>query len=620
MVKPDDHPSFDFTGKTSLWVDDIQWSPNDMFWILAFRSRDIAILSRLGGLVRFVPNLGYDLASSMRFNRDHFGKEPRRFNPLVYPREAQILDRKNDTEKVKVLFERNRFLVKDNRVFSIFEYHQHEDILPMLGWCEKDELGFSFLRLWLSHETSRILPENLERIPVFMNSKLPQFEFEKNAEIDEIEEEQPAILTAAQIKPFEINKSQISNDSFNEEFKLDPEVLMSNFHKFLMSLRWTNSHPKNFKEWFLSIVDDCFYFCLKMNEPVYAYHLLKISKSFLQNYLFKVNPMDVQNDDNFSKEKFNPESHTLKDCLEYLTNSDTYEELNYKTYKEVEKQKHQDWKLREFTNEDISSEGNKSISFHKNYTLLVFYGLIQFRNYQANNFNILFLAFSWNILKKHFCPIGERYINLIVDLVYKNYLQKDKSDEFEMFLGKSGKNKLEGKDDIIEVYKTASKDTMFCEVLSADNFDNYMTTCQEYLNENYTKVLTNLSYLEEKGDIARWLWFLNQNKIQESFMIIKNLVDNSNTDRSAMESHDFVISTCLNYISESLSKSKGSLDLAGTTWVSFTDALNTYLMTLQSQITQQYKTFKNFPFENIKWYKGKGLNNLNLYSNHWQIW
>lgn len=89
-----------------------------------------------------------------------------------------------------------------------------------------------------------------------MNSKLPQFEFEKNAEIDDLDDDQQPILTAAQIKPFEIQKTNMSMESFSEEFKLEPEVVLTNFNKFLVSLKWTNNHPKNFKEWFISIVDD----------------------------------------------------------------------------------------------------------------------------------------------------------------------------------------------------------------------------------------------------------------------------------------------------------------------------------------------------------------------------
>ena len=45
-----------------------------------------------------------------------------------------------------------------------------------------------------------------------------------------------------------------------------------------------------------------------------------------------------------------------------------------------------------------------------------------------------------------------------------------------MFLGKCGKNKLEGKDDLVEIYKVSSTDTMYGEVMIGDNYDNFMTT------------------------------------------------------------------------------------------------------------------------------------------------
>jgi hypothetical protein len=89
-----------------------------------------------------------------------------------------------------------------------------------------------------------------------MTSKLPQFEFEKNAENDELDDNQPEVKTATDIVPYGMDKSHTSMESFNEEFKLEPEIVLSNFIKFLISLKWTNNHTKNFKEWFLSIVDD----------------------------------------------------------------------------------------------------------------------------------------------------------------------------------------------------------------------------------------------------------------------------------------------------------------------------------------------------------------------------
>lgn len=159
--------------------------------------------------------------------------------------------------------------------------------------------------------------------------------------------------------------------------------------------------------------------------------------------------------------RFNPEAQTLTQCLSILADISEYKTSNYKCFKVDDNFESEEWQLKEFSNNDIMTEGNKYIDFHKNYALLVFYGLIQFRNYQANNFNILFLAFSCNILKKHYTMIGERHITKIVDLVYRNFDMKEKSDEYEMFLGKSGKNKLEGKEELIEIYKLGSKDTMF---------------------------------------------------------------------------------------------------------------------------------------------------------------
>ena len=456
LVKPNDHPSFDIKGKTSLWIDDMQWSPTDMFCIIALRSRDIAIISRLGLLLKFVTCPSYDIKASMKFNLEKFRSIPTRFNALVYSRDAQNiawnqrnvldeinLDTNNHQEKLKIMFDENLFLIKDNRVIFVYEYSHHEDILPFLSWSDKSspnsELSFDFLRLCLSHDVCCTIPDNLERIPVLMNSKLPQFEFEKNIEIDEIDDDVPVIKTTSQIQPFELNKSQMSAESFNQEFKLEPEVLLSNFSKFLMSLRWTRSHPKNFKEWFLSIVDDWFYFYLKMNEPVYAYHLLKISKSFIQNFLFVLDK-ESKKDKNTSDVQLEPENHTIEEWLSFISKYNSFSDFNYKTYSVGSKFEYQEWQIKEFDNENITLEGNKFIGFHKNYALLVFYGLIQFRNYQANNFNILFLAFSWNILKKHYTPLGAKHISKIVDLVLKNYDLKDKSDEYEMFLGKSGKN------------------------------------------------------------------------------------------------------------------------------------------------------------------------------------
>ena len=223
----------------------------------------------------------------------------------------------------------------------------------------------------------------------------------------------------------------------------------------------------------------------------------------MQNFLYKIDKDDEKPLD----DPFEVSQSSLEECLEYLNKGADFVKTNYKCHPANREFEDTEWHLKDFDNKNIKIEGNKHISFHKNYALLVFYGLIQFRNYQANNFNILFLAFSCNVLKKHFTTLGEKHIDKVVDLVKRNFDQKDKSDEYEMFLGKSGKNKLEGKEDYIDYYKNFSeiiiKNHYLKDIFEADNFDNFMTTSVEYLEGNQPKVLTNLSYLKLNGEIAR---------------------------------------------------------------------------------------------------------------------
>ena len=174
----------------------------------------------------------------------------------------------------------------------------------------------------------------------------------------------------------------------------------------------------------------------------------------MQKILYKLNKKDTITDwNNQNQQDLLDENSTLNDWLSFLDRQSSFVNTNYSCHKPNQDFEELEWHIKEFDNQEIKFEGNKYASFLKHYALLVFYGLIQFRNYQANNFNILFLTFSWNILKKHYTFLGSKHINKIVDLVYRNYDQKEKSDEYEMFLGKSGKNKLEGKEDFIENYR-----------------------------------------------------------------------------------------------------------------------------------------------------------------------
>ena len=68
--------------------------------------------------------------------------------------------------------------------------------------------------------------------------------------------------------------------------------------------------------------------------------------------------------------------------------------------------------------------------------------MIQFRNYQASNFNILFLILSSYIVKNH---VNSSFIHALTkfqDILLQNFVVLEKTDEIELFFGKCGRNMI----------------------------------------------------------------------------------------------------------------------------------------------------------------------------------
>lgn len=54
MINESDQPPCDSKGKTSLKIADAVWSSNDEYVVILFKSRCIAVASRLGQLIAFL--------------------------------------------------------------------------------------------------------------------------------------------------------------------------------------------------------------------------------------------------------------------------------------------------------------------------------------------------------------------------------------------------------------------------------------------------------------------------------------------------------------------------------------------------------------------------------------
>ena len=96
------------------------------------------------------------------------------------------------------------------------------------------------------------------------------------------------IQTASQINPFQMdNKIMETNQSFDAEFSEEPYVVLLNFKHLLYSFRWNPNLGLNYLEWLVTVVNDCFFYFLKNNEPLYAYHCLIIAEYYIKKVLHK---------------------------------------------------------------------------------------------------------------------------------------------------------------------------------------------------------------------------------------------------------------------------------------------------------------------------------------------
>jgi len=90
--------------------------------------------------------------------------------------------------------------------------------------------------------------------------------------------------------------------------------------------------------------------------------------------------------------------------------------------------------------------------FPNHYTFLIFFCMIQFRNYQSASFNILSLVAANFIWQRQIDPSFLRHYKHIINALISNYLNGKKTDEYELFLGSADKlnvivNELDTKKD-----------------------------------------------------------------------------------------------------------------------------------------------------------------------------
>lgn len=88
------------------------------------------------------------------------------------------------------------------------------------------------------------------------------------------------------------------------------------------------------------------------------------------------------------------------------------------------------------------------ILFQRQYSLLTYYCLIQFRNYQSSNFNILFLVFACYVVQRHINTSFLQCLHKMQRIVQCN--DKGSQDE-ELFYTKA--NRIERPPNKLDMYR-----------------------------------------------------------------------------------------------------------------------------------------------------------------------
>ena len=63
--------------------------------------------------------------------------------------------------------------------------------------------------------------------------------------------------------------------------------MLLNFKLLLCSFRWNPNLGLNYLEWLITVVNDCFFYFLKNNEPLYSYHCLILAEYYIKKVLHK---------------------------------------------------------------------------------------------------------------------------------------------------------------------------------------------------------------------------------------------------------------------------------------------------------------------------------------------
>lgn len=75
--------------------------------------------------------------------------------------------------------------------------------------------------------------------------------------------------------------------SFDAQFEEDSQTVLLNFKNLLFAFRWNKQLTINYLQWLITVVNDCVFYFIKKQEPVYAFHTLVLAEFYVKKILHK---------------------------------------------------------------------------------------------------------------------------------------------------------------------------------------------------------------------------------------------------------------------------------------------------------------------------------------------
>lgn len=266
-------------GKTSFWIDDLVWSPDDSFVAVAFKAGFVSIFARLGDPLAFI----MDIIKP--------GSEPRIFAHAFFTTDPELI--KKNGCFMSVDWKNAEIVISDGYTIcelSVSNFPIMSEVVPI---CIPHEVEVPDISIHISHETNPIPSEmdsgpkrkNLEVALQLLRSCLSNCHsinykeviFSITSWIDNV--------LPPQIHE-EINYTSITNSRFETEARLSSNLILkkkmhaidvlTHFSQIIEMENWSLIHNSDSKEWIMSIAYQVFKYMIADQQALYAWNVLRM--------------------------------------------------------------------------------------------------------------------------------------------------------------------------------------------------------------------------------------------------------------------------------------------------------------------------------------------------------